>query len=328
LSEPRVGIVVVSYNPGPHLARCLAALRDQTWAPHRVIVVDNGSTDGSLAGLGGAVGGHEVVALGRNTGFAAGANRGIERAADCDWIALLNPDAFAEPGWLGALVESARERPGFALLASRQLMADDPSRLDGAGDVYAVSGLAWRRLFGQPASDAATLAEEVFSPCAAAALYRRAALVDAGGLDESFFCYFEDVDLAFRMRLRGHRCLYVPDAVVHHVGSAVSGRHSEFTLYHGHRNLVWTWWKNMPGPLLGAYLPHHLALSVVSLVHFAARGLLRPVLRAKRDAWRGLPAVLRQRRLVQASRRAGTADLRRVMAGGWRALGVGRHLAS
>ncbi len=328
MSEPRIGVVVVSYNPGPDLARCVQALHQQTLAPHRVIVVDNGSADSSLASLGSPAGKREIVALGRNTGFAAGANRGIERAADCDWIALLNPDAFPEPTWLEALVRHARERPEFALLGSRQLMADNPSRLDGAGDVYAVSGLAWRRLFGQPAEGAASRPEEVFSPCAAAALYRRDALVGAGGLDESFFCYFEDVDLAFRMRLRGHRCLYVPDAVVHHVGSAVSGQHSAFSLYHGHRNLVWTWWKNMPGPLLTAYLPHHLALTAVSLVHFAGRGLLRPVLRAKVDALRGLPAVLRQRRLVQASRRAQTWDLRRVMVGGWKALGVGRHLAS
>ena len=327
MSEPRVGVVVVSYNPGADLARCVQALKKQTLAPHRVIVVDNGSGDGSLASLGPSTGDREVLALGRNTGFACGANRGIERAADCDWIALLNPDAFPEPGWLEALVRHARERPEFALLASRQLRADDPSRLDGAGDVYAVSGLAWRRFFDRPATDAAPLAEEVFSPCAAAALYRRDALVDAGGLDESYFCYFEDVDLAFRMRLRGHRCLYVPEAVVHHVGSAVSGQHSAFSLYHGHRNLVWTWWKNMPGPLLAAYLPHHLALIAVSLVHFAGRGLFRPVLRAKVDALRGLGAVLRQRRRVQASRRAGIADLRRPMAGGWKALGVGRHLA-
>lgn len=328
MSEPRVAVVVVSYNPGPHLARCVEALGAQTRAPHRVIVVDNGSGDGSLARLGGLAGEREIVALGRNTGFAAASNEGIERAADCDWVALLNPDAFPEPGWLEALVARACERPEVALLASRQLMADDPSRLDGAGDVYAVSGLAWRRFFGRPAAGLALEAGEVFSPCAAAALYRRDALEEAGGFDERFFCYFEDVDLAFRMRLRGHRCLYVPEAVVRHVGSAASGRHSAFSLYHGHRNLVWTWWKNMPAALLAAYLPPHLALNVVSLVHFAARGLLRPVLRAKRDALRGLPAVLRQRRRVQASRRASVADLRRVMAGGWKALGVGRHLAS
>jgi len=327
VSEPRVAVAVVTYNPGPHLARCLEAAGVQTLRPHRVIVVDNGSDDGSLAALEARPGRHEVVSLGRNTGFAAATNRGIERAADCDFVALLNPDAFPEPGWLEALVRAASERPAYAFFASRQLVADDPSRLDGAGDVYAVSGLAWRRLFGQPARGAALAAEEVFGPCAAAALYRRDALLEAGGFDESFFCYFEDVDLAFRMRLRGHRCLYVPDAVVHHVGSAVRGRHSAFAVYHGHRNLVWTWWKNMPGPLLAMYLPHHLAMNGAALVHFAARGLLGPVLRAKRDAVRGLPAMLGKRRRIQSAPRARAGDLRRMMAGGRAALGLGRHLA-
>jgi GT2 family glycosyltransferase len=328
VSELRAAIVVVSYNSGRHLARCLDAVRRQVRPPHRVVVVDNGSTDGSLGALGASTADREFVLLGRNSGFAAAANRGIERASDCEWIALLNPDAFPEPHWLEALLARAAAQPEFGMLASRQLMADDPSRMDGAGDIYAVSGLAWRRLHGQPAEGSASGLEEVFSACAAAALYRRDALVQAGGFDERFFCYFEDVDLAFRMRLRGHRCLYVPDAVVHHVGSAVSGRRSVFSLYHGHRNLVWTWWKNMPDPLVAAYLPDHLALTAVSLVHFAARGLLRPVLRAKLDALRGLPAVLRQRRVVQDSRRTRAADLRRVMVGGWKALGLGRHLAS
>jgi GT2 family glycosyltransferase len=325
VSEPRVAVVVVNYNLGPHLARCLEAVRAQVLPALRVIVVDNGSVDGSLTALAARPGDLELVALGRNTGFATAANRGIERAEDCEWVALLNPDAFPEPGWLQALVRATGERPGYALLASRQLMANDPSRFDGAGDVYAVSGLAWRRLFGQPARGAALAAEEVFGPCAAAALYRRDALVEVGGFDESFFCYFEDVDLAFRMRLRGHRCLYVPEAVVHHVGSAVRGRHSAFALYHGHRNLVWTWWKNMPRSLVASYLPHHLAMTGVALLHFTARGQLGPVLRAKRDALRGLPAVFERRRRIQASRRAGAGDLRGTMAGGWAALGFGRH---
>ena len=323
-----VAVVVVSYNAGEDLARCVASLRAQTLAPRRVIVVDNGSEDGSLDRLGARPRGLEVLRIGRNAGFAAATNRGVERSGDCDWVATLNPDAFPEPGWLEALLRAARDRPEFALLASRQLMARDPSRLDGAGDAYAVSGLAWRRLFAQPARDVALRSEEVFGPCAAAALYRREALVEAGALDESFFCYFEDVDVAFRMRLLGHRCLYVPEAVVHHVGSAVAGRHSEFSLYHGHRNLVWTWWKNMPGALLPAYLPHHLALNALTLVHFAGRGLGPALLRAKRDALRGLPAVLRRRRLVQAARVSPTPDLRRVMESGWRAFGVGRHLGA
>ena len=124
--------------------------------------------------------------------------------------------------------------------------------------------------------------------------------------------------------LAGHRCLYVPEAIVHHVGSIARGRRSDFTVYHGHRNLVWTFWKNMPGPLLAAYWPQHLTLNAASLVHFTARGQGRAILRAKRDAWRGLPRILRARRLVQARRRAGSREMRRLMVGGLRSLGIRR----
>ena len=140
-----------------------------------------------------------------------------------------------------------------------------------------------------PSSDAP---REVFSPCAAAALYRRDALDDVGGFDERYFCYVEDVDLGFRLRLRGHGCLYVPDAVVHHVGSGTTGRGSDFTTYHGHRNLVWTFFKDMPGPLLALYLLPHLVLNLATIAWFATHGRARLILRTKWDALRGLPAVL------------------------------------
>jgi GT2 family glycosyltransferase len=132
------------------------------------------------------------------------------------------------------------------------------------------------------------------------------------------------VDLAFRLRLAGHRCLYVPDAVVRHVGSASSGRRSDFAVYHGHRNLVWTFVKNMPAPLLALYWPHHLLLNVAGLAWFTLRGQGRPIFRAKADALRGLPRVLRQRREIQAARRASSRELRRAMVGGWRGFGLGR----
>src|SRR6185436_15150615 len=135
------------------------------------------------------------------------------------------------------LLEAAAAEPAFACFASELRMAGDPRLLDGAGDVYHVSGLSWRRGHQRPLSGLGTERREVFSPCAAAALYRRDVLAAVGGFDESLFCYFEDIDLGFRLRLEGHRCLYVPGAVVHHVGSALSGRRSAFTVYHGHRNL-------------------------------------------------------------------------------------------
>jgi GT2 family glycosyltransferase len=265
-----------------------------------------------------------MVRLAANSGFAAGTNRGIALVPDVEWIALLNPDAFPEAEWLERLLAAANAHPEYAFFASRQVMAQDPSRLDGTGDAYGVSGFAWRRDRGRPAAGVGLEPGEVFGPCAAAALYRRAALEEVGGLDESFFCYFEDVDLAFRLRLAGHRCLYVPDAVVHHVGAASSGRGSDFAVYHGHRNLVWTFVKNMPAPLLALYWPHHLLLDFVSLAWFTLRGQGRAIWRAKRDALRGLPRVLRQRREVQARRRVGSWQLRRLMERGWRGFGLVR----
>ena len=140
---------------------------------------------------------------------------------------------------------------------------------------------------------------DVFAPCAAAALYRRDAFEDVAGFDEKFFCYFEDVDLAFRLRLRGYRCMYVHAAVVNHVSSGLSGYRSDFAVYHGERNMVWTFVKDMPGPLLWRYLPQHVTLNLAALLFYPWRGQGRAVWRAKFDAIRGLPDVLRQRRLAR-----------------------------
>ena len=164
-----------------------------------------------------------------------------------------------------------------------------------------MSGLAWRRDHARPATNELPPGE-VFSACAAAALYHRDAFLSIEGFDEDYFCYFEDTDLAFRLRLAGHRCLYVPTAIVRHVGSAVAGAESDFTVYHSQRNLVWTWAKNMPRGLLLRHFPAHLLLNVLAVGWYATRGQARPVLAAKRDALRGLPRILRKRRAIQASR--------------------------
>lgn len=319
-----VAVVVVNWRSEPHLGRCLSALERQTLPPRRVVLVNNGEP-GIAARLPGPTRTTMIVVeAGANLGFAAGNNRGLRETDGCAWVALVNPDAFPEPDWLSSLLAAAEAHPEFSFFASRQLQAESPDRLDGTGDVYAVSGLAWRRDHGRPAPGRRLESEEVFGPCAAAALYRRQALVEAEGFDESFFCYFEDVDLSFRLRLLGHRCLYVPQAIVHHVGSASSGRHSDFSVYHGHRNLVWAFWKNMPAPLLLLHLPLHLLLNALSLALFTWRGQGRALWRAKRDALRELPRVLRERRRVQAARRIGARELRTVMAGSLAGLGAGR----
>jgi GT2 family glycosyltransferase len=307
-----VAVIVVNWNGGGFLRRCLEALGRQSRPPEHIIVVDNASTDDSLARCEGLLSGIEVIRLAQNVGFAR-ANNIAARAADgFDALALLNPDAFAEPGWLGALVDAAEQHPAVGSFASQLRLASSPDRLDGAGDAYHGSGRAWRCGHGAPAATWPAVDDEVFAPCAAAALYRRAAFEEVGGFDERFFCYFEDVDLGFRLRLRGYRCLYVHAALVVHVSSGMSGYRSDFSTYHGERNMVWTFVKDMPGPLLWRYLPQHLALNIASLAYFAWRGQGLVVWKAKLDALRGLPSVLHARRAVQRSRRADVAALRDV----------------
>jgi len=311
----RVAVLIVNWNGGAYLTTALAALSKQRRPADRIIVVDNASTDGSrdiVARLPGV----EVIALDENVGFAAGNNIAAETVSDCDWLAFLNPDAFPEPEWLENLLRAAAEHPDTAMFASELRLASDPSKLDGAGDAYHVSGLPWRIAHGESAPDHAA-PRDVFSPCAAAALVRRDVFNEVHGFDPSFFCYIEDVDLAFRLRLRGHRCLFVPGAVVRHVGSGTTGVRSAFAIYHGHRNLVWAWVKNMPGWRLWLYAPQHLLLTMVSLLRFSAIRHGPTIVRAKIDALAGLPRAISERRKVERTRTAAGRDVLAAMSRGW-----------
>lgn len=311
---PKVTVVIVNWNGERFLDRCLSALLAQTVTPNEVILVDNASSDAS----------HDIVrrfpsvrmlVQDDNLGFARGNNLAIKAAAtESEWIALLNPDAFVEPRWLEALLLAAHDKPAFNVFGSKLVVAADLGVLDGAGDVYHVSGLVWRMGHGTPVASYLHQAREVFSSCAAAALYRRSALLEANGFDEDFFCYAEDVDLGFRLRLAGHRAFYVPSSVAHHVGSGTTGgRHSDFSVYHGHRNLVWIFVKNMPGALFWLLLPLHLLLNLVTVIVFMARGQSKVILRAKWDAIKGLPKMWAKRKQIQAARVATAREI-------WRAL--------
>jgi GT2 family glycosyltransferase len=308
-----VAVIIINYNSGDMLLRCLDRLEQQTWRSFRVIVVDNASTDDSLRRAEQAYPWIESVRLECNVGFAQGNNIGAALAPECRWIACLNPDAYAHPDWLAKLMHAAQTHPEFALFGSKLILATFPDRLDGTGDIYHVSGAAWRRDHGRELAKGHHVEEEIFAPCAAAALYRRDVFDAVGGFDSDYFCYFEDVDLAFRMRLIGHRCYYVPSAVVQHVSSAITGYQSPFTVYHGHRNLVWTFFKDMPFPLLLVYLPSHLLLNLASIVLYTFKGHPVTILRAKWDALVGLPSVWRKRRVVQSRRTASCLSLLRLM---------------
>ena len=308
-----ITVIVVNFNAGALILKCLAALRLQTYQPAKIIVVDNASSDGSLAAVEREFPECLFLAQQKNLGFAVANNLAIQ-AAETEFVALLNPDAFPEPDWLECLYKNALLFPNVAAFGSRQLVQQQPELLDGIGDSYHFSGLAWREGFGQNSTKLDLSNREIFAACAAAVLYRRQAVLDLGGFDEDFFCYFEDVELGFRLRLAGFGCRFVNEAIVHHVGSATTGgQRSDFSVYHGHRNLVWAYIKNMPGWLFWAALPLHLLLNVLTILVFAYRGQGKIILQAKRDALKQLPTMWQKRQEIQKTRVAATADIWRIM---------------
>ena len=309
-SLPLVSVIILAWNSKKYLPVCLDHLLAQTFHGFEIILVDNGSNDGASDGL------REkypslnlhIHKLSSNQGFAVANNIGA-RLAHGKWLVLLNTDAFPEPDWLEKLLQATEDYPEFSCFSSRQIQANSPLFLDGAGDTYHVSGLAWRRYLGYPANQYGLEKLEVFSSCGA--------FLEVGGFDDAFFSYFEDVDLGFRLRLMGYRCLYVPDAVVHHIGSATLGVASDFALYHFHRNFMWSFVQNMPSPLLWKYLPAHIFANIVYLANYTLRGHRKVLWRAKWDALRGLPKVLKKRRQIQKLRRVSNADLLQAMERGW-----------
>ena len=309
-SSPSVAVIIVNYNSARLLNDALDGLSRQTCKAFTTLVIDNGSGEKLPAPNRIGV---DVVGLSENIGFAAANNRGVQLCKSRTWVALLNPDAIPAADWLEKLLAAADREPEAACFASRMMQAQQPSILDGAGDAYHVSGRVRRRGHGMPDTGQYDTSEEVFSACAAAALYRREAFEAVGGFDEDFFCYLEDVDLGFRLRLAGFGCRYVPDAVVHHVGSATTGKDSDFVVYHGHRNLVWTYVKNMPGWLFWLYLPQHIAANFYVVVRYALQGRGRVILKAKWDAIRALPRMWRKRSEIQARRVVSAWRLRKSM---------------
>jgi GT2 family glycosyltransferase len=309
-----ISVIIVNWNTGAYLKRCVLSLSKQIMPPCEVIVVDNASTDLSAVGLEECYPNVKVVRLDKNIGFAAANNLAARLISEeCNWVALLNPDAFPEPTWLESLMDAAKHHPEYAFFGSRLMNANEPSNYDGTGDIYHISGLVWRGGHGNAADASALKMKEIFSPCAAAALYRKDAFVEANGFDEDYFCYVEDVDLGFRLRLLGYRCLHVPESVVYHIGSVTTGKRSDFSVYHGHRNLVWTYVKNMPGALFWLFLPLHIILNLFIITWFSLHGQCSVILRSKFDALGGIPRMWKKRREIQKNRKASVNDIWQVL---------------
>jgi GT2 family glycosyltransferase len=309
---PRVSVVVVAYESGPTLADCLAALAGQTVADVEVILIDNASSDRAAEAAARAHPEIAFVANAENLGFAAAVNQAA-RLARGRWLALLNPDAFPEPDWLEALLAAAAAHPKVRCFASRQLMAEDPGRLDGLGDVMSAAGFAFRGGYGQ-ADPGLTAPAFVFSACGGAMMVDRELFLQMGGFDERLFCYCEDVDFGYRLQLRGLPTLLVPAAVVRHVGSASSGGpRSDFTVFHGTRNRLWVYLKDTPPLLLWLTLPLHVLATFTLFARHFTRGELAAPWRGFAAALAGLPLALRARREAQGERRVGSLAIARQM---------------
>ena len=227
VAATKVTVVIPNWNGMPWLPGCLRALRQQTFTGFSTLIVDNGSTDGSVEYLRKEHPDIELVCLPTNTGFAHAANVGIEKTST-PYVALLNTDTEADRDWLRCLVETMdRAEPEIAAVTSQMLRLDQPDLTDNAGDELSWYGGATKRGHGRPATEY-TSPGEVFSPCAGATLYRRDFLRAMGGFDESFFAYLEDVDLGLRGRLRGYRYLYQPGAKVLHAGHGAGIREDRY----------------------------------------------------------------------------------------------------
>lgn len=305
-------IIIVIYNCWDYVGLCLAALARQSFTDFEVTIVDNGESSqtqiDSLANYPFA----SYFKSTHNLGFALGNNWGISQSQSGEWIVFLNPDTVPADDWLEKLMLAAKNYPECLIFGANLIQHHSQDLSDGDGDCYHVSGLAWRNGMGKPVKHR-TVPYEIFSPCAAAAMYKREVIETINGFDEDFFCYMEDVDLGFRSRLAGYHAMNVPDALVTHVGSVTTGKRSDFYVYHGQRNLIWVYVKNMPGILFWLFLPGHVLLNLLAVLRYGFNGKFKVLMRAKYDALKSIKTIWHKRQLIQKQRKASVLDIFRVL---------------
>jgi GT2 family glycosyltransferase len=282
-------VVVPNWNGARWIEACLESITAQDRPPDRIVVVDNGSRDGSDA-LAEAHDGVEVIRLGRNTGFSVAVNRGVE-AVDTDWVALVNTDVVLDADWLRRACAVLEHEPAVASVATKMVDLDDPTRIYDAGDLLRRDGACEQR--GRFMADDGRFDEpgEAFSACAGAAAYRRSALDAVGGFDERFFAYLEDVDLGLRLRRAGWRCRYEP-ATARHKGEGSSAELDRAPAGWVERNTVLIVAKHFPARWLPRVAYRQLAWGW----HAFRGGRLRAHLAAAASALPALPATLGERR--------------------------------
>lgn len=292
----RVSIIIVNWN-GIHLLKgCFDSVFNQTFKDFEVILVDNGSTDGSLEYVANAFPDVRVIPLPVNRGFTGGNNEGF-RQSNGSFIVLLNNDASIQEDWLERMVAVMDSDAGLGSCASK-IVIDGTDLLDSAGDLFTTSFTGTKLGELQKAGDF-NKPRFVAGPCAAAAIYRRDMLEQIGFFDDDFFLNHEDTDLNLRAWLAGWRCLFIPDAVAYHKVSSSIGTLSDTSVYYFARNSLWVWIKNVPFPLLCRFLPQRLLYELNAFVSFCLiQGKWLPFFRGKVSSIIGFPKMIRKRNLT------------------------------
>ncbi len=321
-----VSLIVVNWNGMSYLAECLDSASRQSYPLKEVIVVDNGSSDGSDAWLReNCAGRYRLLEQGRNTGFAGGVNAGI-RASLGEYVALLNNDASAEPGWLREMV-ACMDDPAVGMVASKILFHERRDVIDKAGHLFYPDGLNRGRGAGDADRGQYDAPGEIFFADGCAALYRRSMLDAVGLFDEQFFAYGDDADLGLRARWQGWKCAYAPSARVYHRHSGSLGKYSPEKAFLVERNRLWVALKLLPWPILvvspvltlwrfwwhfWSLLSRKGLAGGVAREH-SAGSLLVSLLRAYASGFAGIGPILRKRRQVFRTRKIGSAEFCRLL---------------
>ncbi len=318
MNGPSVSLVVLSWNGMAHLDLCLSSLSRQTYTDYEILLVDNGSSDGSKQWVETHYPLVRIERTEQNLGVPGGINYGLARARG-RYVAILNNDIEVEPQWLAASVHALDQYPEAGFTASRVRLFYRRDRLDTAGDLYFRAGYPAKRGWLHRDGPAFDASRWVFGACAVAALYRRELLESVGFMDEDFEACMEDLDLSFRAQLQGYKCRYVPAAIIYHklgatVGQGLSNPQHQLRF---HRNIWLVRIKNLPTLLWIRYLPQMLVAELAVFFAASRSGRLKVLLQARCEVLQGLRHTLAKRREIQARRTISCRDLHAMIETGW-----------
>jgi GT2 family glycosyltransferase len=313
---PEISVIVVNWNGRHFLETCLTALRRQTFRDFEIILVDNGSRDQSVEYIRAEFPEVNLISLNENRGFTGGNIAGYEQASG-ELIVLLNNDTEVDPRWLEKLHKASQQYPTAGSFANKMLYFDERSRIDNCGFAVTQAGLTIDLGRGEEDGPAWGEPRKVFGGCGGAVAYRRSMLEDIGFLDDDFFMTYEDVDLSFRAQLRGYECAFVPGAIVYHHYRATMKNHPARQVFFSQRNIEFVYLKNMPVGQMLRSLPQRLVYELGGAIYFFKTGAGMAFLKAKIDAIRRLPVILRKRKQIQSRRTVTDGQLRFSMQNNW-----------